>query len=210
MPKFYTSNSPMKDSKSYLTMDQMTSLLNSCRNNRDRMLLTVLFRTGRRISEVVGIKKNKDGTTKSEGLRPKDINFNESLINWSILKKKKALKAIKPIDGGTLQELKSYIESNNIGQDERIFPITRQRADQILKTTAKLAGIITVGDGKYNKPHLHLLRHTFLIEAAKKASTPADLVVMKELAEHSNINTTMFYLKFNPKEQKELLEKMFK
>lgn len=188
----------MKDPKAYLEPRQINELIASCKKARDKLLLMMLARTGRRVSEIVRC------------LRPKDIDFTNGLINFTILKRKKGENKLLPVDEDVLLALKEYIESRKIKDEEFIFPISRQRVDQIVKKASEKAGISSIGGGKYNKPHAHVFRHSFAIQAAKSLKNPADLVQLKELLAHSRIDTTMFYLKFNPTEQKELLKEMWK
>lgn len=202
MPEY--TGSPMKDPRSYLEPHQIDAIIDTCDNPRDKLLLLLLARSGRRVSEVVRC------------LKPEDIDFTNGLINFRILKrfKKKTKEKIPfflllPVDEEVLAKLKQYIEIRNIKPDEYIFDISRQRVDQLFKRATRKAGIMSVGSGIYNKPHIHLLRHSFAIRGAKSLKNPADLVQLKDMLGHSRIDTTMFYLKFNPTEKKKLLKEMW-
>jgi integrase len=186
---------PMKDPKSYLTPEQIKLIIGACENFRDKVLFTLLARSGRRVSEVVRC------------LKPRDIDFENKLINYKILKKKRETRALLPIDSETLEMLKEYIKTNNIKDDEFIFKISRQRVDQIFKKLCEKVGITKIGE---RKPHVHVLRHSFAIQWSKIAKSPADIVKLKEQLAHSRLDTTMFYLRFNPEETRDLLEKMWR
>jgi len=192
----YTS-SPMKDPKSYLTREQIQMLIDNAENERDGLLLKFLSMTGRRVSEVV------------RRLKVGDIDFTQGLVNFFIEKRKTPTYSLLPIPESLLIEVKSYIERNNLKPDSFLWQISRQRVDQIIKSIAKKVGLLNVGIGKYNKIHIHLFRHSFAIQASKVLKSPADLIQLKNILAHSRIETTMFYLKFNPTEQKELLKEMF-
>jgi site-specific recombinase XerD len=72
-------------------------------------------------------------------------------------------------------------------------------------------GIFTIGEGKENKPHVHLLRHSFAIHGAMTAENMTDLIKLRSMLQHTNLNTTLWYLDhFNLEEKKEFLERMFK
>jgi len=200
-----SAGSPMKDTRSYLEPWQINKIIASCPTPRDRLLLLTLARTGRRVSEIVRC------------LKPKDIDFTNGLIDFTILKRfnrktKERIpeRSLLPVDEEVLAGLKEYIEARRIEADEYIFPISRQRADQIFKRASRKAGIFTIGSGKYNQPHVHVLRHSFAIQGAKSLKSPADLVQLKDMLGHSRIDTTMFYLKFNPAEKRDLLKEMWK
>jgi integrase len=153
---------------------------------------------GRRIGEVI------------RRLKVSDIDFTQGLVNFFIEKRKNPTYQLLAIPEILLQELKIYIEKNNLKQDDFVWYISRQRVDQIIKSISTKIGLLTIGSGKYNKLHAHLFRHSFAIQASKVLKNPADLIQLKNILAHSRIETTMFYLKFNPTEQKELLKEMFK
>ena len=75
----------MKDLKGYLSREQVEAIINSTSNLRDRLILQVMYRCGRRVSEVLMITKD-------------DILWNEDKIIFNILKRKKAVKEMKPVD----------------------------------------------------------------------------------------------------------------
>lgn len=180
----------MQNPKSYYTKSEANLIIKACRNYRDKLLLLTLAKTGRRVSEIVRC------------LKPVDIDFDQGLVNYTILKRKVHTKKLLPMDTHLLSLLEKYIKSRRIGPDDYIFKISRQRVDQIIKRAAKKVGVKTA--------HAHVFRHSFAIQSAQKLKNPADLVQLKELMGHARMDTTMFYLKFNPREQRELLEEMWK
>ena len=70
-------NRVMADVTNYLSYSDAQKIINATDNLRDRLLFTWLFMSGRRISEIV------------RKVKLKDINFDEKLITYSILKRKK-------------------------------------------------------------------------------------------------------------------------
>ena len=74
------------------------------------LLIFILYRTGRRISEVLGRKR----PARMHGLRPIDIDFENNTITWSILKKnpvKKKDKNGKPRSTeAILKETTNYVK----------------------------------------------------------------------------------------------------
>lgn len=202
---------PMKDLSGYLTPEQVELLIDGAENQRDRCILIILSKTSRRIGEVLL-------------LQGRDIRWEEGMIEWTILKKNprsrrddgsftpKALpvRKVKPVRPEVLQAIRRYMKDyqavNHIRDNDYLFNIQRDTFRKILLKIGKKVGIEKVG----NKPlHPHHLRHSFLVHAARKAKNPAQLVLLKDIAEHSRIETTMHYLQFNPQEQRELLDAMF-
>lgn len=191
----------MRNPTQYLTGDQIDLVLSKMDNPRDLTLFTFLAYSGRRVSEVVRC------------LKPKDIDTQNKMINYTILKKRtkgEAYKDFLAVNEIAFDKLVRWIEVQNIGREEFIFTISRQRADQLFKRYCYSAGIFTIGEGKYNKPHIHCLRHSFAIIGSKQCATLEDIYSLKKLLGHSNIQQTMWYVEhFNPKAQKKLVGKMF-
>lgn len=190
------SSSLMRDERGYLEMEQADKILLACDSPRDRLLILTLIRSGRRISEIVGAR----------GIEPGDIDYKNSMINWNILKKKGSYKSLLPADPYLIAKLQAYILTLRLGYSDKIFPITRQRAFQIVRRLGKRAGITKVGTKSI---HPHHFRHTFAVHAARNLESPADLIVLRNQMAHSSVAMTEKYLKFNPEMGKKLLNKMF-
>lgn len=78
-------------------------------------------------------------------------------------------------------------------QEDRIFPISRQRAWQIVK--------------KYMDGNPHKLRHSFAVNWLRSGR---DLVILHRMLGHTKVQTTMEYLKIVPIDQgKELMQVEF-
>lgn len=178
----------MVDPNKYFTLEEMNGIISNI-PEKHRLLIWVLGRSGRRVSEI------------TRCLTPNDINFDENLINYTILKRKKKSKDLLPADPDMVNKLRIYIKNHNIKPDEPIFTISRQRIDQLLKEAGEKIGL--------EDCHAHMFRHTFAIRSAQKLKSPADLVQLKNLLGHASIDTTMFYLRFNPMEQRELLSQLW-
>jgi integrase/recombinase XerD len=192
-------SSPMRDIKGYLTREQVERLLAAATNLRDRLILQLMYRCGRRVSEVLALRKE-------------DILWDEKMIAFTILKRKRPLKEIKPVDSETLAMLKEYIENGckNIkkGPKDKLFPVTRQYVFKYIRQLGKKTGIEKVGTKKI---HPHHLRHSFAVYAVKSGSikTTEDLRKLQMLMAHASISTTAHYLQFSPTELKDVVSKMW-
>jgi integrase len=186
----------MKDPDGFFRPGQREAIYNSCRSDRDRLLIRLLWKTGRRIGEILNLKV-------------RNINFDEAEILWFIEKKKKEFPRWKPCDGETLGLLKEYTKGTDI--DEYIFkssqkvegPISRQRAFQIIRELCKKAGIDYVGS---KAPHPHHFRHSFAVDKARKLKSPADIRKLQMYLEHNNLGMTEQYLQFGNEELRSLVE----
>ncbi len=131
---------PMSDLKGYLTEEQVNKILSHCNTLQERAIIETLWRTGIRVSELINLKRE-------------DILWDERIIIITWLKKrgKTKLKRRVPISRGALDLIKQYLKTHN---DERVFPISRQRVHQIVRRTAERVGIYKVGS-RYCHPHTY-------------------------------------------------------
>lgn len=219
----------MKHKTDYLSTQEIDRMLQFCYENmriRDYLLLLTLQRTGRRVSEIVGMPPY----TRAVGFRPIDINYDEGLIEFDILKKNhiksknkygkkvgsERLEYLKikkipkrklfPVDWEFLSIIKSYIQKEKISLRTRIFPMTRQRVDQIVKDVAHECGI----NRPSKKIHAHMFRHSMAINMLKdNPSNPYILIQVQELLDHSNLNITRTYTQFTPEDIRKSLNKLY-
>jgi integrase len=190
----------MRDLGGYLTMEQVNKILENCQFDRDYVLFLIMFRCGRRITEVLN-------------LQAKNINFDEGVILFNILKKRREFLKYKPVDSQVIGVLRRYLDSMDFDPDDFLFkggyddrPMTRQNAHFAFRKAAEKAGIAVVGS---KKPHTHHLRHSHAINFLKNTNSPYALKVVQRQLEHGDLKSTSVYLQFSQKDQKELLEKAF-
>jgi integrase/recombinase XerC len=145
---------------------------------RDRIILEVLYNTGMRVAEMVGLKNKdiniKEATVKVTGKRNKQriIPLNNYLINiiirYETVKKERAF---------------------NISQNSP-FILTDKGAEvyskYIYRKVNHYLGIVST----LQKKSPHILRHTF---ATHMLNNGADLNAIKELLGHSNLSATQVY-----------------
>jgi len=187
----------MSDLQGFFKQGQREAIYNSCSNPRDKLLIRMLWKTGRRIGEILKIKMS-------------EIDFQNSNILWHIEKKKREYPKWKPVDKVTLKMIADYANALDIFPEDYLFmnfnnhrPLTRQRAFQIVRDTTEKAGIFFVG---VKKPHPHHFRHSFAIDKAVKLKSPADMRKLQQYMEHSNMGMTEQYLQFGDEDQRSLIE----
>ena len=187
----------MKDPKGYLTENQVNNLMNATTNLRDRLLLQLIYRCGRRVSEVLL-------------LREEDILWSERQVIFNILKRKRPVKEIKPVDEETMTLLDKYVKTKDSlsylkkkPDDDLLFPISRQYVFKLIRRVGKKAGIEYVG---HKKLHPHHLRHSFAVHQVRNnIRTAEDLRKLQMYMGHANISTTAHYLQFSPDELRSLV-----
>lgn len=184
---------------SYLSIDEIKSLLSipDVKNNnefRHLMILTLLYETGARVSELINIKL-------------KDINFNNT--PYIILNGKGNKTRSVPISKDVSNMLKIFINRFNIyEQDDYILKnkfnkrLTRDGVQYIIDTYIKKA--------KEKYPNLynqkvtnHSFRHS---KAMHLLEAGVNLIYIRDILGHKSITTTEIYAKTNPKIKQKAIE----
>ena len=160
----------------YLDKERINEVIGGMRMGRERMLLTFLWMSGVRVSEAVSVCKQ-------------DLDFEQRLMSVKWLKSRKYLRRVVPIHSRLSGVLQVYV--SRMREEERVFPVTRQRAFQITK--------------RYLGCSPHQLRHSFAVNWLRGGG---DLVVLHRVLGHAKIQTTMEYLKIVPIDQAKALEKI--
>jgi len=183
---------PIRDLKGYLEPEQVERLIAAATNPRDALLVRIPWRSGIRVSELIGI-------------RIQDIDFDNRAIVIKVQKmRKRDGKAVErrrvvPIDQGTLDMVKEYLEWRKQFpyKGDLLFPITRQRVDQIYWKLGRRVGIKEIGDpavSQHRKLHPHHLRHSFAIHCIKRGMT---IERLQKILGHHSPTTTSVYLQYS-------------
>lgn len=191
-------NNPMKDIESRkiplrlpkaLTIAQITSLIEASSSEddiislRNKAILELLYSTGGRVSEIVGLDLS-------------DI-FVSNDVRVIKLRGKGGKERVVPMGSFSVKALNDYVVrvrpalqlKNSKGKSEALFlnqrgtRISRQSAWQIVVDCAKKAGL-TEGISP------HVFRHSF---ATHLIDGGADIRVVQELLGHSSVTTTQIY-----------------
>lgn len=166
-----------------LNEEEVEDLLNAPNTNdsiglRDRAMLELLYASGLRVSELVGIKVNEvstqDGIVRvtGKGSKTRLVPMGEEAADWI----NKYLTHARP-------EILQKRMSDALFVTARATEMTRQAFWYLIKRYALLAGI-----SKHMSPHV--LRHAF---ATHLLNHGADLRVVQMLLGHSDISTTQIY-----------------
>jgi integrase/recombinase XerC len=178
-------SSPKLDRRlpSFLTQEEMGKLLNAPDlstplGQRDRALLELLYASGLRVSELVGLT-----------LEQIDLESNEIRV-WGkgskervVLMGQPAAEALKDYIKEGRARLRGEKKSKALFLDRYGQKLTERSVQRLLNQYAKKAGI-----GK--RVHPHMLRHTF---ATHLLDGGADLRVVQELLGHARLTSTQIY-----------------
>ena len=168
-----------------LAEEEITALLDSIPDTtpsdlRDRALLELLYGTGARVSEVVGIDLG-------------DLDFDEQLI---LVTGKGSKQRLVPMGAALMVALRDYLEPRGRGsfpdarKDARLFlnarggSLSRQGVDLIIDKRALHVGI------ERSRISAHVFRHSC---ATHMLAHGADIRVVQELLGHVSISTTQIY-----------------
>jgi integrase len=156
--------------------EYINQAIQGIKNPRDRMLAVTLWNSGIRVSEAVALTKG-------------NIDFQNKVMTVRWLKNRKYNERVVPMHSDLAMLLLVYCGTLKL--EERVFPITRQRAWQIITECFK------------ESPHQ--LRHSFAVHWLRSGG---DIVVLHRILGHSKIQTTMEYLKIVPIDQSKELDKI--
>jgi integrase/recombinase XerD len=175
-----------------LTIDEVISLIESAKSLseatslRDVALLELLYSTGGRVSEIIGININDLAKVESDN----------EVIQTIKLRGKGAKERIVPIGSYALGALDNYLvrvrpalvaksskSENALFLNSRGGRLSRQSAWSIVLQAARACGL----EGKVSP---HVFRHSY---ATHLLDGGADIRVVQELLGHSSVTTTQIY-----------------
>ncbi|MBV6643877.1 MAG: tyrosine-type recombinase/integrase [Cyclobacteriaceae bacterium] len=177
---------PLKTDKplpTFFREGEMTTLLDQIEypdgfaGTRDKLLLEILYATGIRLSELIGIKDT-------------DIDHHEQLVK--VLGKRNK-ERIVPISDSIVKLINQYQQLRNRHLENCNTPylLVTDSGDQIYpmmvyRIVKKYAGAVSTQD----KKSPHVLRHTFATHLLNKG---ADLNAVKDLLGHTSLAATQVY-----------------
>ncbi len=158
----------------FLTPDELTRLIGSITNKRDRAIFLTAYRHGLRAGEV-GL------------LQVTDLDLKRLRI--MLHRTKNSLSGEHPLQPDEAKALKAYLRSRKhdspvLFLSNRADPISRRTLDWLMKKYGRQANIPP------DKQHFHVLKHTI---ATHLLDTGADLRFVQDWLGHRNIQNTTIY-----------------
>lgn len=154
----------------YFSVEEVHGVIEQATNQRDHLMLNCLWQTGARISELLQLK-------------PADIDFTAGTIRLITLKRRARFERAVLVKAPLLGELARHIASKRIQDSQRIFPITRFRAHQIVRKACNAAGITD------KRAHPHTFRHSLGVYLVQRLPITA----VREILGHANIESSLIY-----------------
>lgn len=105
-----------------------------------------------------------------------------------------------PISSKMAGKIAAYCMDQGIKPNEKLFPISRIRAYQVIQNAGEKAGI------DKDRCHPHVFRHGFAVNAVLSGGVPP--LVLRRWLGHASIDTTLIYTEVLAQDTKEYLERM--
>ncbi len=177
---------PKKERKipSVLTKEEVKKIINSTKNKKSNLIISLLYSCGFRVSELVNLKLE-------------DLNFEEKIGH--VRKGKGKKDRIFNIPSFLEQELKEQAEKQKQKNKKNLISgkkdkMTSRNIQKIVKNAANKAGI-------KKKVSPHTLRHSF---ATHLLESGVDIRKIQELLGHADLSTTQIYTHISNEELKKV------
>lgn len=167
----------VEDVKLTQMLDDNVVFTNNFKGLRDKVVIEMLFGTGMRLAELLGVKES-------------DINVYEGTVK--VLGKRNKQRII-PINNELKLLIAAYLEakkSENFHNNSTALLVTDKGADAYPKLIYLIVQKYLSHISTQNKKSPHVLRHTF---ATSLLNRGADLNAIKELLGHANLSATQIY-----------------
>lgn len=170
--------------------------INTLPGLRDRAILELLFSSGLRVSELVGLDrdhinlKRREFMVRGKGQKDRPIFISEEAANWLQQYLDKRQDSTKPL-------FIRYSGSKQVDLTGNFHRLTARSVQRMVSRYALLAGIT-----KHVSPHT--LRHSFATDLLMNG---ADLRSVQALLGHSNVATTQIYTHVTDPHLKEIHKK---
>lgn len=190
----------------YVTRSQYKMLSDACNNQRDRIIIGLMYEGGLRISEVIGlnivdlrdIRNNKIYITLRD-----DPNNPDAFVKYgsegSVFVSDALRNEIIDYLSNVLIDIKTdYFIINLYSRENRYKPMKRDTLEDIIERLGKKTGIPV---------HPHMFRHGIAVDMLAKG---CDMVQIKDKLRHKNISTTSdIYAEVNDAARKDAMQTYF-
>ena len=163
-----------------LTPDEVRSLIGSADTEKSRLIISLLYSSGLRVSELVNLKVS-------------DVDINEG-TGW-VRRGKGAKDRLFVMSPTLAQELGVYLKEREYTYVfSKAKPLTTRNIQKIIKLTSSRAGIA-------KKVTPHTLRHSFATHLLEQGT---DIRVIQTMLGHSSLSTTQVYTHISSEQLKKV------
>jgi integrase/recombinase XerD len=185
----------------FLNEDELTRLfaqpdLTTMIGTRDRAILELLFSSGLRVSELVGLDRGhinlklREFSVRGKGQKDRPVFVSEEATKWIENYLSKRDDAASPL-------FIRYSGTKKIDQTGNFQRLTARSVQRLVSRYARLAGIT-------KHVHPHVLRHSFATDLLMNGS---DIRSVQVMLGHSDISTTQIYTHVTDQHLKGVYEK---
>lgn len=167
-----------------LTKEEIKELLNSLDNFKSKLMVSMMYACGMRVSELVSLKIS-------------DLDIKEKTGHIRQAKGKKD--RIFNIPGFLLEDLQTQITRQK--QKNQNFLFTGPEQDLSSRNIQKIVSRASVRAGIKKSVHCHTLRHSF---ATHLLENGVDIRKIQELLGHADLSTTQIYTHISTEELKKI------
>jgi len=168
-------NRPKKEKKIpvVLTKEEVKRLIDSIENKKSKLMVSLMYAAGLRVSELVNLKINALNLDEAIGLvfqgkgrKDRDFRLPSFLIN----------------------DLKEQIENQKKVKEDYLF--TGYNSKLTTRNLQKIVNKAAINAGIKKSVHCHTLRHSYATHLLENGT---DIRIIQELLGHSDLNTTQIY-----------------
>lgn len=189
----------------YFTMDEINTIFAAnLIDPRNYVILSTLWKTGLRCSELIGLKR-QDLDPWNKTLRVETFKQGLKRKRYSgtgrpptrTTKTQRVAERIVPIPDDLVASILAWLHHREAG--EQIFPFSRVTVFRIVEGACRKAGL-TDGRG-----HPHTFRHSYAVHMLRQR---VPITILRELLGHSNISSTLVYLRITQPDKRAILDQV--
>ena len=194
----------------YFTRDEVNAILEAnAHDPRAHLVINTLWKTGVRVSELGALRRRDLDpygkvlrvVTLKKGLKYERRNNGPGRPSKGS-KVSRNVERMIPIPDDLVAELMAFMHTsgmNGADTNELIFPWTRMTVLRIVRKACSLAGL------NDERAHPHTFRHSYAVHLIRNQ---VPITVVKELLGHSNIASTLIYLRIAQPDKKIILDRV--
>lgn len=164
---------PARDLPKYWTKDEVKRIIAFERRPMYRLLFTILWETGVRVSEALS-------------LTPSNFDPYGKCLVVPTLKRKNRPHRVIPVRDELIEWVKNYAMEHGILPHQKLFPVSRQAVFDAVVSACKAAELFD------ERAHPHTFRHSFAIHCVLNG---VPITVLNEWLGHADIRNTLIYTK---------------